>query len=44
MLDAFKEGHKLDIRYAWPLLKEAKEIFSKEEKLQASYPLSLLGV
>lgn len=34
MLEAFKEGHVLHIKYAWPLIKEAKEVFAKESTLQ----------
>lgn len=37
MLEAFKEGHTLHIKYAWPLIKEAKEIFAKEETLQVAF-------
>lgn len=36
MLESFKGGHKLDIKYAWPLIKEAKALFSKEETLQVT--------
>ncbi|CAN0114314.1 unnamed protein product [Pylaiella littoralis] len=34
MMEAFKEGHTLNIRYAWPLIKQAKDIFSKESTVQ----------
>lgn len=34
MLEAFKEGETLHIKYAWSLIKEAKGIFGKEETLQ----------
>lgn len=36
MMEAFKEGKTLNIRYAWPLIKQAKEIFSKEATIQVS--------
>ena len=41
MMEAFKEGHTLHIKHAWQLVKEAKEVFSKEETLQASLLLGL---
>lgn len=34
MMEAFKEGKTLNIKYAWPLIKQAKEIFSKEATIQ----------
>ncbi|CAM9901804.1 unnamed protein product, partial [Hapterophycus canaliculatus] len=34
MMEAFKEGRTLNIKYAWPLVKQAKEIFSKESTIQ----------
>ncbi|CAM9253745.1 unnamed protein product, partial [Laminaria digitata] len=37
MMEAFKEGTTLHIKHAWQLIKEAKDIFSKEETLQASF-------
>ncbi len=36
MMEAFKEGRTLNIKYAWPLIKQAKEIFSKESTVQVS--------
>lgn len=36
MMEAFKEGRTLNIKYAWPLVKQAKEIFSKEPTIQVS--------
>ena len=36
MMEAFKEGNTLHIKHAWQLIKEAKDIFAKEETLQAS--------
>lgn len=36
MMEAFKEGKTLNIRYAWPLIKQAKEIFAKEATIQVS--------
>lgn len=41
MMEAFKEGHTLHIKHAWQLVKEAKEVFSKEETLQASFSLGI---
>jgi len=36
MMEAFKEGRTLNIKYAWPLVKQAKDIFSKESTVQVS--------
>lgn len=36
MMEAFKEGKTLSIKYAWPLIKQAKDIFSKEATIQVS--------
>ncbi|CAM9873139.1 unnamed protein product [Sphacelaria rigidula] len=35
MLEAFKDGRVLHIKYAWMLVNSAKEIFAKEDTLQA---------
>lgn len=37
MMEAFKEGRTLNIRYAWPLIKQAKDIFSKESTVQVRF-------
>eukprot|EP00752_Nemacystus_decipiens_P008777 g7832.t1 len=34
MMEAFKEGKTLNIKYAWPLIKQSKEIFAKEATIQ----------
>lgn len=38
-MEAFKEGRTLNIRYAWPLVKKAKDLFAKEATIQASLVL-----
>lgn len=36
MLEGFKKGQVLHMKYAWPLINGAKDLFAKEETLQAS--------
>ena len=43
MMEAFKGGTTLNIKHAWRLVKDAKDIFSKEETLQASDAQSKAG-
>ncbi|CAB1105840.1 unnamed protein product [Ectocarpus sp. CCAP 1310/34] len=38
-MEAFKDGRTLNIKYAWPLVKKAKDIFAKEATIQASLVL-----
>lgn len=43
MLEAFKEGRVMHMKYAWALVNQTKELLAKEETLQVGVPGSRRG-